>query len=179
MSKPYDRCALAGCGYWRDAHPVRIREHGHGFHDFVEPDAAPQPPADALSVADEFDRTDYGAGYKAGFADGRDYESSPEAAQPVTGDGDEAVVREILEPWLDKLPGVSSFDMAALVRAGIARGRALGARDENVACEKQLRDRCRASLALDRNAIEAPTQQSIALSAAADAIARRAGRGTL
>lgn len=50
--------------------------------------AAPSPAESTgmppLSVAEEFDRTAYGSGYKAGFADGRYYESAPaeEAAPP-------------------------------------------------------------------------------------------------
>lgn len=177
MGNPNDRCA----GTARYGGPCTFTRAGHADgkpHAFVEP--APQPPADATSVADEFDRTDYGAGYEAGFADGRDYESSPpadavtgdvlacscefprgtcprcaedclacrksspraSAAPYVTGDEDaslDADVREILgrRGLPDSLFPVGLNDrIASAVREALARGRELGARDENVACEK-------------------------------------------
>jgi hypothetical protein len=58
---------------------------------------------------------------------------------PVTGDGggDEAAVQEIVEQHGGVYSATSSMSNA--VRAGLARGRALGARDEREACEDQLR----------------------------------------
>jgi hypothetical protein len=61
----------------------------------------------------------------------------PPAAPPVSGDGDEAVVREIALRWAGRDGVGARLDGA--VREALERGRALGAREERREIEKQLR----------------------------------------
>jgi hypothetical protein len=147
MSNPNVRCALEGCGLRRRDHlSWQAAQLTGQLHAFVEP--APQPPADAATHAYR------GRGELCHFMLGRPGEQQIQcdqpplavchareekpAAPPVSGDGDEAVVREIANRHVSA--GNCCFtNTMVLVREALERGRALGARDEREAIEDQLR----------------------------------------
>lgn len=129
MGNPNDRCAkdYSGqpCGIYRGNHFANIFDHV-----FVEP--APQPPADATTTRRKFEELVDAVGDLPTTALATS--GLHPAALNVAGDGDAAAVREIAELlWLNLLN--SSGDqidfsmMEDAARAGIARGRALGARE--------------------------------------------------
>lgn len=169
-------CARDGCGLHRDwfVHNPRSKYH----HPFVEP--APQPPADAATKL-EFNRSAESP-VPPILADNHIAPALGAAAPPVSGDGNE--ITAIIEGWLDRLPGVSSFDLAAIARAGLERGRALGARDERDACEqlarvageirRQQADRIKARMGENAD-YSATADLAEELASLADAIARRPG----
>jgi hypothetical protein len=189
MSTPTDRCAHA---YLRhlDGQPavcdVRRYLHGDGGwnHAFVEP--APQPPADAAS--DQL-RNCPKTGRQCMCVDVR---SDCEPAAPtVSGDGgearaidvaayNEATAREITtrtiaqkwrNEWVDE-DGEHTmeqcFENAALeaYAAGLERGRALGARDEQTSIVKEL---------LAAACVACGHERCNSFLRTADAIARRSG----
>ena len=115
---------------------------------------APQPPADATAMrtATERDMLEAGPSPKR-MGELIDADLRRSAAAPhVTGDGDalckecenrHETAQEISDHWIDRWNGGEGSGRGAVegasseaYAAGIARGRELGARDENVACEK-------------------------------------------
>jgi hypothetical protein len=159
MSNPNVRCALEGCGLRRRDHlSWQAAQLTGQLHAFVEP--APQPRADAaprgaqcMKCGCSKDAVGYcscdddrrlKAAQAPQCAHSRIYmvrdgmcRACPPAAPPVSGDGDEAVVREIALRWAGRDGVGARLDGA--VREAIERGRALGARDEREAIEDQLR----------------------------------------
>jgi len=173
-----DLCANEDCRQPRTSvvHAFIGAHPDHARHAFVEP--APQPPADATAKCARKDcgreRHEVPAhGYGPGAHD-----FIPPAGPPVTGDGDEALdAAELAWSTLGSLQCDEVWEalkQAARdgLKAGLARGRALGARDENEACEKLMRERA------DEAAIDDQQRIRKTLHGAAVAIARRAGRGT-
>lgn len=128
-----DRCADPRCRVKRFEH-WRVEKAFGDVHVFVEPTIAPapQPPADAPPCDCP------GEPHKLGCA--RNGVRTSPAAPPVTGDGD---LDEIAERWLtmENPPmGGAIGRVYGAVREALQRGRALGAREENVACERLVRE---------------------------------------
>jgi hypothetical protein len=165
------------CGLRRDsgthANCNCDRRSGIAHHAFVEPVPAPQPPADAAT--NESGPAELGPPIAPGHEWINGSLRRP-AGPPVTGDGDETVVREIANRWTKewsgsegrtRMPGPDAI--ANAVREAIARGRALGARDERADIIRDARE---------SHCFCCPGQPRCPICEFADAIARRAGRGT-
>jgi hypothetical protein len=100
---------------------------------------APQPPADAATCA-YCGRVRSNLWHKVTSDPGTHafVELTPPAAPPVSGDGYEAVVREIANFWYGRyvgphLPELQHSMLPNAVREALERGRALGAREERSA----------------------------------------------
>lgn len=178
-----DVCGKPLCRQIRRAHVWTNHTIAHAF---VEPVPAPQPPADATSPNDKCAGTcvDGGLcgyvrrahGKELGQIGHRFVEPKPDDP-PVTGDGDAAELDRLVEdavmsmnvrPYHSTRQAMDNLAYEAYA-AGIARGRALGAREERADI---IRD------AHESHCYCCPGRPRCPICEFADAIARRAGRGT-